>query len=104
MSHQRSAAQPPRRPFVRFQAQAVLRRVTQSTPLRLIGVTLDNTFYPQAAAEATGPLVLRKGLVALAPLTAVDAFHAADAAAIANVEAREAWKGLGSVPGPTHLQ
>ena len=94
--------------MVRFQTQAVLRRATQEDPLRLVGITLDSTFYPQPADEGTGPLVLTKGLVALAPLTAVDALHAADAAVIANVDAREAWQGLEktaeNVPGCERLQ
>ncbi|HUS20438.1 MAG TPA: hypothetical protein VMZ66_00320 [Aeromicrobium sp.] len=57
-------------------------------------MTLDNAFYPGSAAEATGPLKRAKGLVALAPPTAVDAPDAADAAAVANDDATEAWSGL----------
>ena len=77
-----------------YQTQAVLRRSSATTLLMLVGVTLDSTFYPGTPADATGPLRLTKGLVALAPLTAVDAQHADAAAVIANREAREAWAGL----------
>ena len=51
-------------------------------------------FYPRNSVEATGPLSLTRGLVALAPLTAVDATDAAGAAVIANVDAEDAWVGL----------
>ena len=80
--------------MARFQTQAVLRRTSRATPLRLVGITLDSRFYPRSLAEATGPLTLTKGLVALAPLAAVDAFDAEGAAAIANADAHEAWIGL----------
>ncbi|GAC1663972.1 MAG: hypothetical protein NVS9B8_03650 [Candidatus Limnocylindrales bacterium] len=82
--------------MTRFQTQAVLRRTSRATPLLLVGITLDNTFYPGTPDDATGPLSLTKGLVALAPLTAVDAPHAVDAAVMANVDAREAWADLGA--------
>lgn len=84
--------------MVRFQTQAVLRRTSLTNPLLLIGVTLDSTFYPLSPGDAPGRLILSKGLVALAPLTAVEASDARDAAAIANSDARDAWKGLS---GPT---
>lgn len=80
--------------MARFQTQAVLRRTSRKTPMTLVGITLDNTFYPRSPADATGPLTLTKGLVALAPLTVVDADHAVDAAEIAQVDARDAWAGL----------
>ena len=62
----------------------------------LVGITLDSTFYPQSAAEASGPLTLIRGLVALAPLAAVEAESPAAAAVTANSDAREAWRGLRS--------
>lgn len=77
-----------------FQTQAVLRRASRARPLVLVGITLDSTFYPDTPADALGPLTLTKGLVALGPLTAVDAAHPADAAEIAKVDARESWSGL----------
>lgn len=80
--------------MVRYQTQAVLRRTSPATPLLLVGVTLDNTYYPGNPAEATGELDLTKGLVALAPLTSVEAPDAVHAAAMANLDARAAWKGL----------
>lgn len=83
-----------------FQAQAVLRRSSQGTPLRLAGVTLDSMFYPRNSAEAIGPLKLASGLVALAPLDSVDAPDAAGAATIANVDARDAWVGLNEPEPP----
>lgn len=49
----------------RFQTQAVLRRTSKATPLVLVGITLDSTFYPGSPTEATGLLQLSKGLVAL---------------------------------------
>ena len=83
-----------------FQTQAVLRRTSQNTPLKLAGVTLDRTFYPGNAEEATGLLTLTRGLVALAPLASVEAADAAGAAAIANVDARDAWVGLNELEPP----
>jgi hypothetical protein len=77
-----------------YHSQAVLRRASRTTPLRLAGVTLDKTFFPRASGEATGPLTLARGLVALAPLAQVEASDAASAAVIANVDARDAWAGL----------
>lgn len=79
--------------MARYQTQALLRRTSRTTPLLLVGITLDSTFYPGSPADATGPLLLTKGLVALAPLTAVDAQHADAAAAIANRDAREGGQG-----------
>ena len=81
--------------LTRFQCQAVLRRVSRAAPLRLVGVTLDSTFYPLSVADATGSLILTKGLVALAPLTAVDAVDALHAATAARLDASDAWSGLG---------
>jgi len=37
---------------VPFQNQAVLRRATRSTPLALVGVTLDSKFYPDSVDHA----------------------------------------------------
>lgn len=87
--------------MTRFQTQAVLRRRSQTGSLTLVGVTLDKTFYPSdpdAAGQGGEPLILTKGLVALAPLSAVDARDATDAAASANADARESWKGLEAGP------
>ena len=83
---------------VTFQNQAVLRRATRSTALALVGVTLDSKFYPDSPVEATGTLELTKGLVALAPLTAVHAVDAAGAAVIAQANARESWGDLEVAP------
>ena len=77
-----------------YQTQAVLRRTSRAAPLLLAGVTLDDTFYPRTPADATGALFLTKGLVALAPLSAVEAPDAPKAAVIANADARDAWRGL----------
>ena len=85
--------------MVRYQTQAVLRRTSSATPLVLVGVTLDNTFFPGSAADAVGELILTKGLVALAPLTAVEAPDAVQAAVIANLDARDAWNAVNG-PGP----
>lgn len=93
-------ASPAGRLMATFQAQAVLRRTSQKSPLKLAGVTLERTFYPRNSAEATGPLTLTRGLVALAPLASVDAADAAGAAAIANVDARDAWIGLNEPEPP----
>lgn len=80
--------------MVRYQTQAVLRRTSRTTPLKVVGVTLDSTFFPGSAEDATGPLTLDKGLVALAPLSAVDARGAAEAATSANLDAMETWSGV----------
>jgi hypothetical protein len=80
--------------LVRYQTQAVLRRKTSGDPLRLVGVTLDNTFFGRESSDATEPLVLKKGLVALAPLTPVVAEGPAEAATIAMDDARDSWTGL----------
>ena len=85
-------------PVTRFQTQAVLRRTKPTAPLLLVGVTLDSTFFPRTPGDATGHLVMTKGLVALAPLNAVDAPDAAHAAVIAMGDARESWNGPNS-PG-----
>ncbi len=77
-----------------YHTQAVLRRASTTTPLRLAGVTLDRTFFPRDSGEATGPLTLARGLVALAPLAPVEARNAVSAAVIANLDARDAWAGL----------
>ena len=82
----------------RYQVQAVLRRVTRTSPLLLAGVTLDAKFYPRAPKDATGTLILTKGLVALSPLSAVDAKGPDAAATIAMAEADEDWDGANS-PG-----
>lgn len=87
--------------MARYQTQAVLRRASEWTPLVLVGITLDSTFYPQTSAEASGPLNLTRGLVALAPLAAVEAESPAAAAVAANSDARDAWRGLGSAR-PAH--
>ena len=87
----RFAARPPA--LVRYQVQAVLRRVTRKAPLLLVGVTLDSKFYPRTAKDATGTLSLTKGLVALSPLSAVDAQGPAEAAPVAMAEANEDWDG-----------
>ncbi len=81
---------------MRYQTQAVLRRTSRSAPLVLVGITLDGTFFPRAPEEATGRLVMTKGLVALAPLTAVEAPDPTRAAAIAIVDARATWNGPNS--------
>jgi hypothetical protein len=83
----------------RYQGQAVLRRVTRTSPLRLVGITLDAKFYPRALEHATGTLVLTKGLVALSPLSAVDAEGPDAAATIAMAEADEDWDGDNSPGG-----
>jgi hypothetical protein len=77
----------------RYQVQAVLRRVTRTSPLLLVGVTLGSKFFPRTPIDGMRPLKLTKGLVALSPLTAVDAAGAADAAPIAMAEADEEWQG-----------
>jgi hypothetical protein len=71
----------------------VLRRGKRRGPLSLAGVTLDSTFFPRSHAEGEEPLVLNKGLVALAPLDAVTAETPAAAAADAMVDAEETWNG-----------
>jgi hypothetical protein len=84
--------------MVRYQSQAVLRRTTPQDPLLLVGVTLDATFFPKAPSDGKGRFALTKGLVALAPLTAIDALNPADAATIAMADARATWSGPNS-PG-----
>ena len=86
--------------MVRFQSQAVLRRSKDTGPLRLVGVTLDSTFFPKLAAArgSLGRFTLTRGRVALAPLTAVDASTGSEAAAISMVEATQIWNGPNS-PG-----
>ena len=85
-----------RGPLVRYQAQAVLRRTARHAPLVLVGVTLDGTFFPKTPADAQAPFELVKGLVALAPLGAVDAGRPEAAAVIAMVDARRTWSGPNS--------
>ncbi len=85
---------------VRYQSQAVLRRATSSDPLLLVGVTVDGTFYPKTARDARGRFVLSKGLVALAPLSHVDAATAAAAAAVAIIDATDHWDGKHSPGAP----
>ena len=85
--------------IVRYQVQAVLRRVTRADPLLLVGITLDSKFFPRTRDDATGTLSLTKGLVALSPLTAVDAAGSAEAAPIAMAEANEEWDGDNSPDG-----
>jgi hypothetical protein len=82
---------------VRYQTQAVLRRTSRSAPLVLVGITLDGTFFPRSPEHATGRLVMTKGLVALAPLSAVEAPDPTQAAAIAIVDARATWNGPDSL-------
>jgi len=84
--------------MTRYQSQAVLRRATPQDPLLLVGVTLDSKFFPKVPRDERGRFALTKGLVALAPLTAVDAPNAADAAVAAMDDARETWNGPNS-PG-----
>ena len=87
----------------RYQAQAVLRRTSALTPLRLVGVTLASVFFPRTPADGAGPLLLTKGMVALAPLTAIDAEDPASAAIIARDDAQAAWRGLDArVEEPDH--
>jgi hypothetical protein len=82
--------------MARYQSQAVLRRESPQDPLLLVGVTLDATFFPKAPRDARGRFVLTKGLVALAPLTPVDASNPADAADLAMADARSTWNGSNS--------
>lgn len=65
--------------MARYHSQAVLRRRTLTDPLLLVGVTVDNTFFAQVPEGEPPQLLLTKGLVALAPLTAVEAPDAAQA-------------------------
>jgi hypothetical protein len=81
---------------VRYQTQAVLRRTSPHDPLLLVGVTLDATFFPKVPRDARGRFALTKGLVALAPLTAVEAAGPTEAATIAMADARETWHGPNS--------
>jgi hypothetical protein len=91
--------------LTRFQIQAVLRRSTRKAPLRLAGIVLDNRFFSRDKGEEDR-LTLTKGLVALAPLSAVEALDAEEAAEVALVDASETWDGPNS-PAPalaTHRQ
>lgn len=87
--------------MVRFQSQAVLRRMKDTGPLSLVGVTVDSTFFPrrQPTRDKHGRFSLTRGKVALAPLTAVEAPTGSEAAAISMVEAAEVWNG----PHSPHL-
>lgn len=76
---------------MRLQAQAVLQRPDPQAPLRLSGVLVAGSFYPLTAQDAWGPLHLEVGLVALAPLTPVQATDVQDGAASALAEARRQW-------------
>lgn len=87
-----------RRLMTQYQSQAVLRRTTLTDPLLLVGVTVDSTFYAQAQQGEPPRLLLTKGLVALAPLSAVEAPDAAQAAVISMVDAVRSWNGPNS-PG-----
>lgn len=69
-------------------------------PLRLVGVTLNRTFFARSLGDATGTLLLTKGLVALAPLSPVDAVDSSEAAAVAMADAGMAWSGAHSPAGP----
>ena len=62
----------------------------------LVGITLDAKFYPRTLKDATGTLVFAKGLVALSPMTAVDADGPDAAATLAMAEADEDWDGANS--------
>jgi len=79
--------------MVRYQSQAVLSRTKATGPLTLVGVTLDSTFYPKQPRDAKGRFMLTRGKVALAPLTAVEADSAVEAAPISMDEAAEVWNG-----------
>jgi hypothetical protein len=92
----RSNGHEPEAPLIRYHAQAVLRRSARHAPLLLVGVTLDSTFFPRNPADATTPFVLTKGLVALAPLTSVDATRPEAAATVAMLDARRTWSGRNS--------
>jgi hypothetical protein len=92
----RSNGHEPDAPVIRYQAQAVLRRSARHEPLLLVGVTLDSTFFPRTPDDGMAPFVLTKGLVALAPLTAVDATRPEAAAIIAMLDARQTWSGRNS--------
>lgn len=76
---------------MKLQAQAVLQRADKQAPLRLSGVLVAGSFYPLTAQDAWGPLNLEVGLVALAPLTPVQATDVEDGAAAALVEAGQQW-------------
>jgi hypothetical protein len=76
---------------MKLQAQAVLRRSDVDAPLRLAGVLVAGSFYPDTPQDAWGPLHLEVGLIALAPLTPVLALDGADAAKQAMREARDQW-------------
>ncbi|CAN5171073.1 hypothetical protein BH24CHL7_BH24CHL7_07580 [soil metagenome] len=76
---------------MKFQAQAVLRRDDMQGPLRLVGVLIAGSFYPDTPQDAWGPLHLEVGLVALAPLTPIVLRDPSAAAARALSEARAEW-------------
>lgn len=76
---------------MKLQAQAVLRRIDTEAPLRLAGVLVAGSFYPDTPQDAWGPLHLEVGLIALAPLTPVLAVQGSDAAEKAMLEARSQW-------------
>lgn len=76
----------------------MLRRSEPRGPLLLAGILLDNRFFARSGGSTDG-LDLTKGKVALAPLTAVEASTAEEAAEIASVDAAETWNGPNS-PGP----
>ncbi len=74
---------------MKLQTQAVLRRSDFDAPLRLAGVLVAGSFFPDTPQDAWGPLHLEVGLIALAPLTAIIAADTAGAAKRALLEARE---------------
>lgn len=76
---------------MKFQAQAVLRRVDMMAPLRLVGVLLAGSFYPGSTQDVWGPLHLEVGLVALAPMEPVIGDMPDVAAGVAMAEARRQW-------------
>lgn len=76
---------------MKLQAQAVLRRSDTEAPLRLAGVLVAGSFYPDTPQDAWGPLHLEVGLIALAPLTPLLAADGSDAAEQAMGEARRQW-------------
>jgi hypothetical protein len=90
--------------MIRYRPQAVLRRRSLTDPLRLVGVTLDSTFFARSLSEATGTLLLTKGLVALAPLSPVDATDSSDAAALAMADAGVTWSGPHSPAGQADIE
>jgi hypothetical protein len=76
---------------MKFQTQAVLRRDDMQAPLRLVGVLLAGSFYPDRPSDAWGPLHLEAGYVALAPLSPVVDEEPEQGAQRALLEAREQW-------------